>query len=127
MSIDESEAERVKLQWKQLWAKRLVDKRRAEGIASESYSELFIDKGTVIHATRNCKPISLGEILKQHKLPVPSNLQVCPEEGGYGVFIKKNFQPKKNQAKQSDYDSPNNPKKNKQLKKKGNGWLHKIN
>ncbi|MCW4024190.1 MAG: hypothetical protein NWF01_04050 [Candidatus Bathyarchaeota archaeon] len=59
----------LRTEWKKLWNERLDDKIRAEGIAVGNYDKLFVDKGTIIHATRNCKPIEFTDILKQHKVP----------------------------------------------------------
>jgi hypothetical protein len=36
-----------------LWKERFDDKVRAEGVANRDYSSLFVEKGTVIFATRN--------------------------------------------------------------------------
>lgn len=60
--------EELKDQWKRLWWERIDDKVRAEGIANKDFSMLFIDKGTVIFATRDFKQLSFREILQLHKL-----------------------------------------------------------
>ena len=48
----------LRFEWKRLWNDRLNDKIRAEGIAVDDYSSLFIDKGTIIHATRDFKVLN---------------------------------------------------------------------
>jgi len=58
--------EELKVEWKRLWSERLDDKMRAEGIAVNNYGSLFIDKGTVIHATRDFKALNFKEILERH-------------------------------------------------------------
>jgi hypothetical protein len=81
--------EELKNQWKMLWQERLDDKVRAEGIAVNDYSSLFVDKGTVIHATRDFKALSFTEILEQNQIVnadrfIPPN----PQVGGWTKFIK---------------------------------------
>ena len=67
MSVDKEVVEELKVQWKRLWLERVDDKVRAEGIAVQDYSSLFVDKGTVIHATRDFKALNFKEILEQHQ------------------------------------------------------------
>lgn len=62
---------------------------RPEGITNEVCSLLFVEKGTVIFATRDFKPWSFREILKLHGLFgverfLPPSLHV----GGWGRFIR---------------------------------------
>ncbi|MGD0994167.1 MAG: hypothetical protein ABR909_01420 [Candidatus Bathyarchaeia archaeon] len=42
----------LRIEWEKLWRERRDDKVRAEGIAVNNYNQLFIDQGTIIHATR---------------------------------------------------------------------------
>jgi len=56
--------ERLRTRWKSLWLDRIDDRVRAEGIANEDYDLLFVDKGTVIVATRDYKPPDFREILE---------------------------------------------------------------
>ena len=53
----------VRKEWRLLWRHCIVDKVRAESIADRDYSLLFVDRGTVIAATRDFKPPDLKEIL----------------------------------------------------------------
>jgi hypothetical protein len=57
--------EQLRLQWKRLWQERLDDKLRAEGMATSDYCDLFIEKGTVIHATRDFNSLS-GDFHHSH-------------------------------------------------------------
>ena len=67
MSLDQKELiDELKIQWKRLWRERIDDKVRAEGIAVDDYNQLFIDKGTIIHATRDFKALNFKEILEQY-------------------------------------------------------------
>ncbi len=119
--------EDVKVQWKSLWRERVDDHVRAEGIANQDYSKLFVEKGTIIHATRNFKPLSFKEVLEQNQIQnaaryVPPN----PETGGWTKFVKTHISsgPKHRSMNCSEYEPEVKPKKS-QLKKGGRGWLHK--
>ena len=84
--------EELRVQWKKLWRERVDGRLRAEGMATADYCDLFFEKGTVIHATRNYKALSFKEILEQHQiidteLYLPPN----PEVGGWAKFIKTNI------------------------------------
>jgi len=127
MSLTQKEViEDIKNQWKKLWHERLDDKVRAEGVATDNYSKLFVDKGTIIHATRNFKPLSLKEILEQNQIQdadrvIPPN----PQIGGWTKFIRTSITNEKHRQK-SRASAYVEPKKEKQQPKKGGrGWLHK--
>ena len=56
MSMSQKETvDELRIQWKRLWLERAEDKVRAEGIATTDYCDLFLEKGTIIHATRDFK------------------------------------------------------------------------
>jgi hypothetical protein len=111
----------IKGEWKKLWNERLDDKVRAEGIAVGNYQKLFVDKGTVIHATRNYKPLDLKDILKQHQLNSPKNEPTNPHIGGWNKFVKTQII---NQKPQITIEPETKVQRN-QPKKGGRGWLHK--
>jgi len=116
----------LKSQWKALWLQRIDDRVRAEGIADKDYSLLFVERGTVIIATRKFKPPNFLEILQQHGLlsfdnPVPPS----PFVGGWGKFMRT-FWKKRQQTRRSLMQRPPKPsRKGQQLKKGGRGWLHR--
>jgi len=118
--------EALRKRWKSLWLDRIDDKVRAEGIANEDYDTLFIDKGTVIVATRNYKPPDFEEILERHaedKQPgkvVVSNSRV----GGWGKFVRDVVSKQKRFTKRGRPVPSQPEKKKQQLKKGGRGWLH---
>ena len=58
----------LKTEWRKLWAERVDDKLRAEGVAKNDYSMLNVDRGTIIHATRAYKALNFKEILEQHQV-----------------------------------------------------------
>jgi len=126
MSKDKKDVvEELKVEWKRLWLERLDDKVRAEGIAIEDYSSLFVDKGTVIHATRDFKALNFKEILEQHQIENTDRYIPPPKEvGGWNKFIKQQIT-SKNHSKTKRAELYEAEKKEKQQPKKGGrGWLH---
>lgn len=118
--------EELKSQWKSLWRERVDDKVRAEGIANKDFSMLFVDKGTVIFATRDFKLLSFREILQLHKLvDVDRFIPPNPSVGGWGKFIRTAIT-SQNRPKRAMQIRPNLDvdKERQQLKKGGRGWLH---
>ena len=117
--------EELKAQWRILWRDRIDDKVRAEGIANQNYSLLFVDRGTVIIATRDYKPLDFVEILEQHKPPDLENaVPPSPFVGGWGKFIRDAISKQKRFTRRGR-PVPSEPKKKaQQLKKGGRGWLH---
>lgn len=118
--------EGLRMRWKSLWLDRIDDRVRAEGIAREDYDLLFVDKGTVIVATRDYKPPNFREILELHmedKQPgrvVVSNSGV----GGWGKFVRDVVSKQKRFTKRGRLVPSEPEKKKQQLKKGGRGWLH---
>ncbi len=112
--------------WKRLWRDRIDDKVRAEGIAREDYSSLFVDRGTVIVATRDFKPLDFVEVLERHKpSEVPNAIPPRPAVGGWGKFMR-DFVGKQRRFTKRGRPVPSEPKRkgNQQRKKGGRGWLH---
>ncbi len=111
-------------EWKLLWRDRIDDRVRAEGIANEDYSKLFVERGTVIVATRDYKPPDFVEILKQHissgaeKLVPPS-----PAVGGWGKFMRTALRKQRGPTRRPAPREPDR-RKGQQPKKGGRGWLH---
>ena len=114
----------LRTDWKHLWQNRLDDKVRAEGIAKQDYSKLFVERGTVIIATRDYKPLDFFDIVHDYlgcdtEKAVPQNATV----GGWGKFIRSNIQ--KNKTTTRRYSPPKiTRKKGQQQRKGGKGWLH---
>jgi hypothetical protein len=115
----------LKIEWKRLWQERVDDKVRAEGIAVDDYSSLFIDKGTIIHATRDFKALNFKDILEQHEiLNAERYIPPDPHVGGWSKFVKDNItKPQSKNEKFVEYYSDVRREKQPQ-KKKGRGWLH---
>jgi len=117
--------EELKDEWKKLWSERIDDKVRAEGIAINDYKELFIDRGTIIHATGDFKALNFKEILKENEILNPDRyIPPDPNLGGWAKFVKTNITNKKLERKKSANLPPEETKEKQQLKKSGRGWLH---
>jgi ABC-type sulfate transport system substrate-binding protein len=116
--------EELKVQWKQLWTERFDDKERAEGVSVSDYNALYIEQGTVIHATKQFKALNFQEILEQHKVENPERyIQPDANAGGWNKFIKKQITNSPSKKTKSDTYVSEKPK-GKQPKKCGRGWLH---
>lgn len=115
------------VEWKRLWNERLNDKVRAEGVAVDNYDSLFIDKGTIIHATRDFKVLNFKDILKQHEVENPDRyINPDPTVGGWNKFVKDNItkqQPRRRRVIEEELQIKSQKDKA-QLKKSGRGWLH---
>jgi hypothetical protein len=116
--------EELKLEWKKLWRERRDDKVRAEGIAVTDYSQLYVDKGTIIHATRAYKALNFKEILEQHQVE-DAERYVPPDRyvGGWTKFVKNNIA-NKPLARRRRENPVDEKKVRQQPKKGGRGWLH---
>jgi hypothetical protein len=114
------------VEWRRLWNERLNDKVRAEGIAVNDYNSLFIDKGTVIHATRDFKVLNFKDILKQHEVENAERyIQPDPTVGGWNKFVKDNITKQPSRKRRAEEELKIKAQKEKpQLKKSGRGWLH---
>ena len=127
MSLHQKEmVEELRVQWKRLWKERVDDKIRAEGIAAANYCDLFVEKGTIIHATRNFKALNFKEILEQHQIANTERfLAPNPHTGGWNKFIKTNLVNQKLKRKRrADLYCDENKREKQQPKKGGRGWLH---
>jgi hypothetical protein len=127
LSLNQKETvEEIKTQWKRLWHERLDDKVRAEGIASGDYSKLFVEKGTIIHATRKFKPLSFKEILEQNQVENSDRfIPTSPQIGGWNKFIKTSIFANNPHRHKRALDYVQHEKEKQQPKKGGRGWLHK--
>ena len=114
----------LRVQWRLLWRNRIDDKVRAEGIASEDYSKLFVERGTVIVATRDYKAPDFVEILEKHlSSDVDRVVPPGPGVGGWGKFMRGVLRKQRGLTRRL---APSEPvrKRDRQLKKGGRGWLH---
>ena len=117
--------EELRVQWKLMWSERFNDKTKAEGISINDYSSLRVNRGTVIHATRNFKALNFSDIIKEHlDKDTDKFIQPSANEGGWNKFIKTNITnyPKR-KSKRADLYVPTKSIEQ-QPKKGGRGWLH---
>ena len=115
----------LRVDWKDLWRNRLEDKVRAEGIAKQEYSKLFVEQGTVIMATRDFKPIEFFDIVQEYlKADAEKAVPINSTIGGWGKFIRNDI--RKTRSNTTRRAAPPKPKRKKgqQQKKGGRGWLH---
>jgi len=116
----------LRRQWATLWRERIDDKVRAEGIANKDYDKLFVERGLVILATRDFKPLSFSEVLERHKpSDIDGGVSPSPSVGGWGKFVRNVLSKEKRLTKRVRRTPPE-PKRDEkqQLKKGGRGWLH---
>jgi hypothetical protein len=128
--FDKTLVEDIKEEWRQLWLWRIDDKVRAEGVSSRSFPLCSVERGTVIVATKDFKPLDLKEILNSHKIQnVERVVGPHPSVGGWRKFARTVLT---NQARSSTrlrrlaLEKPCRDKKNLQLKKGGRGWMHRT-
>jgi hypothetical protein len=118
--------EELRVEWKRLWRERFDDRVRAEGIANEDYSSLFVQKGTVILASRNFKLLTFRGVLEEHGISdVYRFVSPSPGIGGWGKFIKNSVVQGKSSGRRASRCFVDDEKKPQQLRKGGRGWLHR--
>ena len=114
----------VKSQWKRLWKECIDDPVRAEGVASMDFDKLFVERGTIVLATRQFKPLILREILEQHRTAnAERHVFEDKQVGGWRKFARTSL-PKYVSARQRRDLEFVEVKKPQQLRKGGRGWLH---
>lgn len=124
--VSKEEVEELRAEWKRLWRERFDDKFRAEGIANIEFARLFVEKGTVIFATRNFKMLSFREILERHGVvDVHKFIQPSPQSGGWGKFIRTSITGR-GEARRTKRSVGylEEERQRQQPKKGGRGWLH---
>jgi len=120
--------EELKTQWRRLWRERIDDKVRAEGIANLDYSMMFVERGTVVFATRDFRWLSFKDILERHGMLDKYGLAPPdPQVGGWHKFIRTSIaHPSARRHGRVRRTEPDfgNGRHRQQLKKGGRGWLH---
>jgi hypothetical protein len=127
-STDETlqvQAKDIREEWRLLWRGRIDDKVRAEGVASRAFSLLFVERGTVMVATRDFRPLDLKEVFRLHNVQnVEGIVDPHPSVGGWGKFARTVLNTQKRVRKLEESMPRRNREKNLQHKKGGRGWLH---
>ena len=126
-ALDQKQAvEELKTEWKKLWMERIDDRYRAEGIAKNDYFGVFVERGTVILATRNFRLLNFRDVLERHGI-IDVHKFVSPDArvGGWGKYIRSTFAKQRLNSRMKRAVSYIADKKEKQhLKKGGRGWVH---
>jgi hypothetical protein len=110
-----------------LWSERFDDRVRAEGVSVNDYAILDVEKGTVIHATKDFKILNLKQILEKHMVENPERyIPPNVEQGGWNKFIKTEITTKPAKGTRTAAYQPQKeaPKKKQQSKSERRGWLH---
>ncbi len=117
----------LKQEWKLMWVSRFDDKVRAESIADKTYDRLFMERGTVLFATRDCRPFEFRDILEKYMSSYEIDFVVTnPARGGVRKFIRDYITPanksmdKSGRAALAEKDAF----KKRKVKEGGKGWLH---
>ncbi len=117
--------EDLKIEWKQLWSERFDDKQRAEGVSVADYTSLRVERGTIIHATRDFKALNFKDILEQHRLEDPERfVQPDTNVGGWNKFIKNKITNQSSVRHKRAAAYVPEKRAVQQPKKGGRGWLH---
>jgi hypothetical protein len=126
----EETLEELRRQWRAMWGERIDDKVRAEGIARQDYPLLYLERGTVVVATRKYKALDFFEIVtEQRGLLRIDGTDGCGSlfVGGWGKFIRStlNNQPRYRKRRTPDIHAGREGIKQ-QKKKGGRGWIHRL-
>lgn len=117
--------EELKAQWKLLWSERLNDRVRAEDISVTNYDFLHVERGTIIHATRDFKALNFKEILNEHMIENPERyIQPDNRIGGWSKFVKTEIISQRGPKTKRSSSYTSKKPEGKQPKKGGRGWLH---
>jgi hypothetical protein len=118
--------EELRGEWVAMWSTRYDDQIRAEGVSAATYDGLHVERGTIIHATRDYKPLNFKEILQEHNVENPDRyIQPSSVVGGWNKFVKTQILgSKKIKAKALEPQVSASKKPVLQPKKGGRGWLH---
>jgi hypothetical protein len=125
-SVEGPTVEEIKEEWRHLWRERIDDRVRAEGVASQTFPLCFVDRGTIIVATRDFRPLNLKEILSLNQIQNAEQVVGPPPAvGGWHKFARTVLN-KHARNRRFLFAKPRSDRvKNLQRKKGGRGWLHR--
>jgi hypothetical protein len=105
-----------------MWIERIDDRLKAEGIEDQDFNLLFVDRGTIIVATRDFKQLDFAQILEGHGL-TREGREIVPGStiGGWGRFARETCGKHVSAGRKS---CPHPKRVSGALKKGGRGWLH---
>ena len=115
----------LKTEWAELWITKYDDEVRAEDVSPEEFERLFVDRGEVIFATRDYKPLSFREILERNLgSEMAGRVSPDPSVGGWRKFVREHLpKPKpvrKRERPRIKVDLTQHQRKG------GRGWLNKA-
>ena len=116
----------IKKEWKQLWLDCINDKVRAEGVANQTFPLCFVERGTVIAASKDFKPLCLKEILNKNRIKnVERILGPPPTMGGWHKFARTFLNKQTRNRRFILKEKRRNRVASLQHKKGGRGWIHR--
>ena len=115
----------LKIEWADLWKSKFDHEIIAEGISLRDYSLLDVDKGEIIHASRDYKPLKFREILERNLGgEAAERVDVDPLVGGWKKFARDKL-PRR--EKKTAREGPKIPfDLSQQQRKGGSGWLNQA-
>ena len=117
--------ENLREEWKNMWRSRFDDKVRAEGIADRTYDRLFVDRGTILFATRKYKPVEFREVLEKYMSTYDVDTVVPdPNRGGIGKFIREHITRKSEFRSRGAILEESEERKKDSVRQNVKGWLH---
>jgi len=115
----------LKTEWAELWRTKYGDEVRAEDVSSKEFERLFIDRGEVINATRDYRPLSFREILHRHLgSQLSERVNPDPSIGGWRKFVKEHLQRPKPATKKEQPEGDIHLAQHQ--RKGGHGWLNRA-
>jgi len=115
---------KLKEEWKLMWKERFDDRVKAEGVVIRDYPLIFMDRGSVVFASRDAKTPTFNEIVEfwaaRGSIYAPE-----PTVGGWGKFVRTkitNSAPPR--ARSYAFNQSSFKEDRQQTKKSGKGWLH---
>lgn len=115
----------LKIEWADLWKSKFDDEIISEGISVKDYSLLDVDRGEIIHASRDYKPLNFREILEK-KLggEVTERVDVDPNVGGWKKFAREQLPLREKKTAREAHKIPFDLSQ--QQRKGGSGWLNQA-
>jgi hypothetical protein len=115
----------LKTEWARLWQTKYDDQVRAEDVSQREFERLFVDKGEIIYATRDYKPLSFRDILERH-IGSETADKVFPDAavGGWRKFVKEHLQSPRPAGGRERPEVGVDLRQ--QQRKGGHGWLNRA-
>jgi len=114
---------KLKKEWKLMWTERFDDRTKGEGIVTRDHPLIFMDRGSVIFASRDVKTPTFSEIVElwaaRGSIYAPQ-----PAVGGWGKFIRTQLRSASHSRARKFASDLFNLKANQCKKKHAKGWLH---